>query len=423
MPRAAFEATQGAAAATAACPFCSLLCDDLRLRARPDHGFDIEHNGCRRAAADFARPPLEPVALVAGKPVTLQLAVAAAARLLKRARHPLLGGLATDVDGIRAAVDLAERCGASLDHLHGDTLSAMTRVLQTRGWFTTTLSEVRNRADFVVMIGLDLDARHEAFLRRCVYPEHALDAARLAERKVVYLGATPPTTSGDIEILRTRGTDTHAAMEGLLALLKGEKVTARRFGGVPRDALARLATALLTARYAALVFAPGALGPAREPAIATVFELVDVLNRTTRAAALPLGGDDGGQTAQSTCAWLTGYPLRIQCGRIVDYDPVGLSTAALLARGAIDALLWVDAFGRNGQPPTASPADRTIVLSSTRDAAAEPAAVFIAVGTPGLDHAARLVRTDAVVSVALAGQRSSGLPSVASVLAAITARL
>ena len=361
--------------------------------------------------------------MVAGKVVPLPTAVAAAASLLKRAHHPLFGGLATDVDGIRAAVHLAERCGASLDHLHGETLSAMSRVLQTRGWFATTLSEVRNRADLILMIGLDLTASHENFLRRCVYPEQALDDTRLATRTIIYLGATPPAARGPLDVLKIPNAELHAPLAMLLALLKGRRVTPARFGSISHQTLIKLADALQSARYAALVFAPGAFAPTREPAIATIFELVDALNRTTRAAALPLGGDDGGQTAQSTCAWLTGYPLRIACGHTVTYDPVGLSTAALLERGTSDALLWVDAFGRHGQPPPASVIERTIVLAATRTTAAEQAAVYIAVGTPGVDHAARLVRADAVVSVALARQRESELPSVASVLAAIAARL
>ena len=147
------------------------------------------------------------------------------------------------------------------------------------------------------------------------------------------------------------------------------------------------------------------------------------MNGVGRAALLPLGGDDGGQTAVSTCAWLTGYPLRIRHGLNIDYQPHSNATAKLLDGGGADALLWIDAFGRLGELPAPARVEDSIVLSASHNARSESAAVFIPVGTPGLDHAARLLRTDAVVSLALSAQRHSGLPAVATVLKAIEAAL
>ena len=45
--------------------------------------------------------------------------------------------------------------------------------------------------------------------------------------------------------------------------------------------------------------------------------------------------------------------------------------------------------------------------------------MLIPVGTPGLDHAGSVYRTDAVVSLPVRRLRATGLPSVAEVLEAI----
>lgn len=50
----------------------------------------------------------------------------------------------------------------------------------------------------------------------------------------------------------------------------------------------------------------------------------------------------------------------------------------------------------------------------------EPA-VFIPVGTPGVDHAGHLFRTDRVVAIPLRQLRQSSLPSVADAIGAIEA--
>lgn len=411
-------------APSAACPYCALLCDDLELAPAPNQSFTIERHGCARAAQDFARAPLAPTAFVDGRAVPLAAAISAAARLLARARQPLFGGLATDVDGMRAAVDLAERCGATLDHLHGEPLAAMARILQSRGWYAATLSELRNRADVVLLVGVNLADRYENLTRRCLQPAAALDADTLAARRIVYLGATPSgAKSAGADIIKCPTVGLPAVLQVLLATLAGQRVRPARVAGVPFKTLTALATTLRAARYAAIVFAPGALAVPRDPALARLCEIVDQLNQTGRAALVPLGGDDGGQTAVSTCAWLTGYPLRITCNATVNYQPLTNATAQLLAAGSVDALLWIDAFGRNSAAPAAADPTRTIILAASRPRAAEHAAVFIPVGTPGIDHPARLVRTDMVVSLALAQQRDAGLPTVASVLRALSTAL
>lgn len=416
--------SQQSALQTAVCPYCALLCDDLVLAPKTNQGFTITRNGCRRASQDFARAPLANTPRIAGRETTLELAVRAAARLLKRSRQPLFGGLATDVDGMRAAIDLAERCGAALDHAHGETLAAMARLLQTRGWYATTLSEVRNRADLVLLVGVDLADRYENLSRRCLRPQQALDDATLAARRIVYLGATPPgRLVSDCDVLKCHNEAIVDVLHAVLTALKQPAFAATRVGGLGANRIHALADSLRTAHYSAIVFAPARLPLPRDPALALLCEIVDELNRVGRAALLPLSGDDGGQTAVSTCAWLTGYPLRIRHGLNIDYQPHSNATAKLLDGGGTDALLWIDAYGRLGELPAQARVENSIVLSASHNACSASAAVFIPVGTPGLDHAARLVRTDAVVSLALSAQRHSGLPAVATVLKAIEAAL
>ena len=94
------------------CPFCGLLCDDLEI-ARTGSTLKVVKNGCARAVAGFQRtlPPATPQ--IAGRESTLKEAIAAAAARIKAAKLPLYGGMATDVDGCRAVVSLADSRAAS----------------------------------------------------------------------------------------------------------------------------------------------------------------------------------------------------------------------------------------------------------------------------------------------------------------------
>ena len=96
-------------------PFDGTLNDDLVVE-RTDRGLKVLKNGSPRSVAGFERKLPEVSPQVGGKDVSLDNAVAEAAKLIGKAALPLYGGLATDVEGMRAALSLAERSGGIVDH-------------------------------------------------------------------------------------------------------------------------------------------------------------------------------------------------------------------------------------------------------------------------------------------------------------------
>ncbi|MBI4696600.1 MAG: formylmethanofuran dehydrogenase [Gammaproteobacteria bacterium] len=401
------------------CPFCALLCDDLVVRTR-DGRTQILENACPRSAAGFERAPLAVQPTVAGRAASLEDAAKRAAQILARSKRPLIGGLGTDVDGVREALALAERCGGIVDHMHANAMANNVRVLQSRGWITTTLSELRNRADLVVLVGVSFADRYQHFFRRFIDPTTTLDGARRSNRRVYFMGpqkAAPTSDAVPVETLNCRPDQLDAMLGALRATLAGRPVHLR---GVQQKQVAALAAAIRLARYPVFVWAPGQLDRQNgDVAIGQICGLVDALNVDGRAAGLFLGGDDGGQSAMSACAWLTGFPLRISYGgETIAYDPINFRSDRLLATNAVDALLWISSFGVSAPPPAGATIP-TIAIGWPVDGAA----VHIPAGTPGVDHAGRLVRTDTVVSLHLKPVRATALPSAADVLRAIAAAL
>ena len=89
------------------CVFCGLHCDDLEV-ARDGQSLTVTRNGCGKARAGFERPFRKTEPRIAGKSVSLDEAIAAAAGLIRAARMPAFGGLGTDVDGMRAVMSIAD---------------------------------------------------------------------------------------------------------------------------------------------------------------------------------------------------------------------------------------------------------------------------------------------------------------------------
>ena len=88
-------------------------------------------------------------AWIDGKAVALKAAIAEAAKLLGASRFPLIAGLGADVAGTRAAIALAERLGAAIDHMHSDVLLRRLDSMREAEVMITTAADVRARRLFV----------------------------------------------------------------------------------------------------------------------------------------------------------------------------------------------------------------------------------------------------------------------------------
>lgn len=418
-----------ASEAAATCPFCGLLCDDGSVRN--DAGVLVQvRGGCRLSRAALAVIPGGPVPpRVAGSEAKLEEAADKAAAVLRASVHPLFGGLATDVGGMRAVLGLADRCGAVLDHMNSPAKFRNLLVLQDSGWVGTTMAEVRNRADLLVLAGTDVVRRFPRFFERVVWNRETLFGLDPASREIVYLGDGLDVSAGvapDGREPERIACDIAGLGEGvgaLRALLAGRALQAGAAAGVPIDAWRMLAEKLRRARYAVFVWSAADLDfPHAELTVRSLCELAKDLNRSTRAAVLPLGGSDGDFTADAVELWQTGFPFRSDFGRgYPAYDPHRFSTARLLESGGADMLLWIASLDPTRQAPAVD--IPTIVLGHAAMRLEREPDVFIPVGTPGIDHAGHMFRADKVVALPLRKLRESGLPSVAEAIAAIENRL
>lgn len=399
------------------CPFCGLLCDDLHV-TRAGGGVRLESPACPRASRLFAVPD-QGQARIAGLPVSLDEAYRSAALILSGTRRPLIGGLGCDVTGHRAALSLAEKLGGVVDHMHGGAQFRNGQTFQNGGWVTTTLSEVRNRADLIVLAGTDA-SNYPRFFERCIAPESQFGALT---RRVVVLGgpaSSIPAMKGvsvsSMPVAADRLGELFAVMRARLA---GMSTDVTDVAGVPIGEIETLLVDMRAARYGVLVWNAAELDfPHADLTIEAAVNLIKDLNEATRWSGLPLGGNDGETSAAQTCTWQTGYPLRTAYERPGPrYEPRLFATDRLLKTGEVDALVWISAFDPDRTPPVA--ACPSVVLGRADMQFSREPDVFIPVAVPGVQHTGFLHRMDAVVALPLTAPVPSSLPSVAQVLAII----
>jgi len=341
------------------------------------------------------------MAWIDGAPVSFDAAVAQAAHLLAHSKAPVVAHLGADVEGARAAVLLAERAGACLDHAASGALIADLDPIRETGAMLTTPLEAAIRADVALVVG-----RHPGDLNWLARP--ARPYGENIPRKVIALGAAPPVPGAAV-YQAGDGAELLAFLAALRARVKGRRVAWARPGVEP------LAAALAQAKFGVALWSAAEIEPL---AVEAIHGLVRDLNETTRFSTLSAPASDHGQGVQNVCGWMTGFPLRTGFARgFPEHDPWRYDARRLAACGETDCLIWVSAFERGAAPP----AGASIALCAPGLPTA--ARVSFEAARPGQDSDAILFDAGVGAFVARRAGAASPAPSVATILQAINKTL
>lgn len=407
-----------------ASPFCGIASDDLTIEVN-GNTVKVLENGDAVTQPGFETPITDIQPRINGQEVTLDQAISHIADLLIHSKQPLIAGMGTDLNGARSAMALADKTGATIDSFYSPAAFRNILVLQDTGYMTTTLTEVRNRVDVLLIVGTDVEATFPRFFERMVWNKESMFGQEIESREIIYLGKKPSgdastsPTGKKAQVIPCDNADLPEVISVLRALLKGKNIQAEVVAGVAVEELKALADKLKAAKYSVVSWSAGQLDfDHAEATIQNVCEMIKEINATTRSNGLPLGGKEGDTTVNAVASWQSGYPMRTTFNRrFPDYDPFLNDSRRMLAEGEADVVIWVSSFNTAVTPPNSSAT--TIVLGRSGMQFETEPDVYIPVGVPGIDHEGRTFRTDSVVSVPLRKLRDSGLPSVFEVLSAV----
>ena len=328
------------------CLGCGCACDDIVVTVR-DSQIVEARNACTLGARWFGNGQAPTRCVVDGSDVEFPEAVLAAAKTLMGATRPLVY-LAPDIscEAQREAAAVADLLRSRLDSVTSAT-SAFVLVGQERGYATSTLGEVRNRADVVILWAVDLEGRYPRFASRYAPDPIGTHVPRGRQSRTVIavdVGAARATADADrrIELAAANELATLTAMHATANATGGSLPGS--LGGRAWEVASELAPVLRAARYVALVYdaesdAREYRSPQRFDALAS---LSQALNGHTRCAAIALRGGGNRSGADAVLVAQTGYPFAIDFSHgFPRYDPHDGTALALLRRGEVDVALIV----------------------------------------------------------------------------------
>jgi formylmethanofuran dehydrogenase subunit B len=354
-------------------------------------------------------------AWILGKPTALDTAIAEAGKLIAASARILIAGLGTDVAGARAAIALAQRTGAIVDHMNSEGVLRDLDVMRSSGVMMTTPTECHVRADTLLLAGPLRGTARDQLLQHVIGNGQAKDGQ---PRRILWLCPGPDLLTLADAIAATPIGREHDDLPGLLAALRAH-VAGRPTGKtcVSSKLLRQVSATLKQTRFGTAIWSGAELDPL---VIEMLCGLVGDLNATTRFSGLPLAPEANAIGVLHVCGWMTGFPMRTSFGRgSSHHDPWLFDGRRLVTSGEVDCVVWISAY-RNEAPPWRE-ALPTIALTTQGTAFYAPAHVHITVGCPGIDHSGVHHQAATGTLAAFAAARPSETISVADAITRIAA--
>ena len=401
------------------CLGCGCACDDIEIVVASDRIVDAR-NACPLGRRWFGDGQAPSAVRVDKADVSPEEAVSSAAARLCEAARPLVylaPGLSCEAQ--REAVAVADLLRARLDSVTSSTALPGMLASQEHGFATATLGEIRNRADVVVFWGVDLEGRYPRFVSRYAPGPpgaHLPDGRRSRTVIAVDVGRAAATLDADVrvEIDPADELPTLIAIEACIRSPDGSghyASVADRLRSTARE----LATALLSARYIALVYdaEPDDRSERTDVRFEALASLGQALNDRTRCAALALRAGGNRSGADSVLVAQTGYPCAVDFARgYPRYDPHAGSTLRLLHYHDVDAVLVVGDVMRIPSDIASlfSNLQAVVIGPNASTAAWSAGTVVIDTGIDGIHLSGTALRTDDVplpLRAILPGPRST----------------
>ena len=417
----------------ATCTFCGCVCDDMILKVDGDRIVEAK-NACVLGKAWFFNHHVEdrPVALVDGRPATLDEAVERAAQILAGARYPIVYGQSdTTCEAQRVAVAIADRIGGCIDTTTSVCHGPSGMAFQGVGEVTCSLGEVKNRADLVIFWGSNPAESHPRHMTKySTMPKGLFVPRGRKDRTVVLVDVrrTKSAPAADI-FLQIKPRKDFEALWALRALVKGVELddSVEAETGIPLASLKDLAERMKTCKFGMFLFGMGlSMTRGKHLNVEAALALARDLNQYTKFYIKPMRGHGNVTGADNVVSWQTGYPFGVNLGRgYPRFNPGEFTTADTLARGEADAALIVasDPMANFSQPAREHLARIPyIVLDPKETPTVRHATVAFTTAVYGINTAGTVYRMDDV-PIPLRPAFESPYPSDEEVLKRIEKRI
>jgi len=405
------------------CPFCSLHCDDVKV-STDGKTFKI-HDKNLACAKKIERNNIRKNSLIFptinGKASTLSNAITQIKKNLSTHQELLILNHGVDLSGLRAILGLASQYGGIIDHINSEALFLNLNLLQRSGYMATSLTEIKNRADVIVIFGNKILEKSPRLLEKVLQTQNSL-CTDTRKKEIILVGSFSSKIINDIK-KSSRVTNIKINLDMIPSFLDllADDEKYKKVNGLSEDDLVKIKKIISNAKYLVAVWTNSdfALTSNPEMIINSISKYIIAYNQDKRGACSPIAGSLGDVTSSQAIAWMTGFASRIKfIGNTFKHDRVSYNNKVLIDNQNVDTIIHISTL--TSDKIKLDKRYFNIVLGHPNSSFSSVPDIFIPVGTPGIDCDGIMFRTDNVVSVALKKIREIKLPSTEDIINRLT---
>ena len=395
------------------CPFCSLHCDDIQVEVNNNKFKIISENikDCTSKIEYFnIKNSSNLSARISNKKISFKKAIDSARKMINNSNDITLVNHGTDVNGVRSLLNFAANYNCVVDHVNSKYLYRNLGIIQRKGYMATSLTETRNRSDVVILFGNNILKKSPRLIDKVIFPKHSL-CTNLKSRKLLLFG---DFDARSVKKMKSKYRVEHFKIDlndtpEILSKLMSEDKLTKNLEGIRKT--------IKKSKYLVASWTTSDFDKCNDPdyIISSISDFILLLNKTSRAACMPIAGSLADATSSQTMSWITGFPSRVKFnGKSFFHDRNICNSQEIISNQNTDLAIHISTVNHN--KVTLNGKIKNIFIGHINSTFNIKPDIFIPVGNPGIDHRGIMFRTDNVVSVLLDKIRENGLLSTQDVM-------
>ena len=401
------------------CPFCSLHCDDIKVSMNGNR-FKVDNKNlicAKKIEKSNIKNSSQILPIINNKTSTLSEALKAIKKNLLDHREILLLNHGVDLSGLRSMLSFATRYNCIIDHINSKNLFQNLNLMQRSGYMATSLTEIKNRADVIIVFGNKIFEKSPRLLDKVLQSKNSL-CTDVRKKEIILVGNF---NTSAVQHIKKNSKVTNIKLDldkipRLMRLLSSNE-TLENPEVLSKADLNKIQKIISKSKYLVATWTNSDFSTAKNPEIIinSISEYIVSYNATKRAACAPVAGSLGDITSSQALAWMTGFASRIKfIGTTFQHDRISYDSNILIENNNVDVILHISTLNPNKIKLNKN--IYNIVIGHPNSVFDHKPDIFIPVGIPGIDYDGIMFRTDNVVSVALKNIRDIKLPTTENII-------
>ena len=397
------------------CPFCPLHCDDIVVSTNNEK-FSLPNANNINCGKRIESFNINKRSLLVPRIKNIETTVSSALNKTKKEiiknKEMLVLNHGTDMSGVRSMLNFASHHNAIIDHVNSKFLHQNIGVVQRTGYMATSLMEVKNRADLILIFGNDILDKTPRLLDKIFLSSNSL-WTKNSKKEIILIGAFSSSTVAKIK-KKCSVTNIKIKLNLIPEFLNAiDNCKMNKDLKISNNVIIRISKIIQKAKYMVATWSASDFVKTSnaEIIINSIAKFIVEINNYRRAACLPISGSLGDATSSQVLTWTTGFPSRLKyLNGSFNHDKNSFNGMELIKNKNIELVIHINSLSMNKLELNSKLMN--IVIGHPNSKFSSMPDIFIPIGIPGIDHKGIMFRTDNVVSVHLKKIRDVKLPTL-----------